>query len=219
MTVTSVAHTPPRIEPAVGVPLRAAGVALAASALLLVSFVPLHPSILGDRPIADVVLHTATWRAIHLAMVVAPLLAAFGVVGIVAALPGAGRLGGAAIVTSATGAVAAAAVGFLEAFAFPLLAEHQPEMLELNGPLLGSVLFRVVAAPAVGYPLSFAVLGLAVRRLPALRLPGNALLLGGVAFVVFEGPFVPVLGVGSTAALAAVQLWWARALWRAGAPA
>jgi hypothetical protein len=198
----------------VRVSLKGTGLALALSGLILLAAVPWHPSILGDREIADVVLDTGSWRAIHVGLLVSVLLSVFGAAGIVGAHRGRlGPLGQWALVATVVGAIVTACVMFLELAAFPVLARGSADSLELGGPVLGSTLVRAIAAPAVFYPLGFAALGVAASRADVHRRAGQALTASAVAFAVGEGLFIPVLGVLSTAGFTAAQLWWGWLLW------
>ena len=197
------------------VPLRGAGGALALSGVLLAISVPFHPTILGSQTVADVVLETSGWRAIHIALALAVVLGSFGAAGIVAAHRGSlGRLGNGVLVVTLVGSATTACVAFMEAFAFPAMARDAPRLLDLHGPILGSP-WAVMAAPAAGFPVGFAALGVLAARAGAYPRAGLALAATALAFTVGEGLFVPVLGVGSTLALSAAQMWWGWLLWHA----
>lgn len=198
------------------VPLRPAGAALALSGLLGVTTVPFHPSILGDREIAAIVRDTSAWGLIHAAAAFAAILWIFGAVGIVALHGGRlHRLGQLALAATVVGSATVACVMFAEA-AFPPVARDAPALLDLPGPLLGSPLLAVLAAPATGFPIGLTMLGVAVARARLYRGPGIALAASAIAFIVLEGAFVPVLGVLSTLALGGTQMWWGWLLWHAG---
>lgn len=49
------------------------------------------------------------------------------------------------------GAFVLTVVMIVEAFAFPVLAHHAPETLELDGPIMGSWTFRFVSSLALGF--------------------------------------------------------------------
>ena len=201
------------------VSLKGTGVAMVASGLALAAVVPLHPSILGDREIAAVVLDTGAWQAIHIGLAVSAILGLFGAAGIVAAHEGRmGRLGQRALVAIIVGTTTTACVVYLEATAFPAVARRVPELVDLHGPIVGSLLLRATAAPAVGYPLGFAALGMAAARASDHRRAGLALTWSALAFAVGEGLFVPVLGLLSTVAFSTVLVWWGWLLWLAEAP-
>lgn len=195
------------------VPLRAAGAALVLAGVLLAIMMPLHPNILYGRDIAEVVRDTPAWGAIHAAGAVAAMLALFGAAGIVA-LHGRrlGRLGARALVVTIVGSATVAGVWLTEVV-FPPMAQHAPELLDLHGPLLSSPLFLALAAPAVGFPFGFAALGVAAARARVHRGAGIALASSALAFAIFEGAFVPVLGVLSGFAFGGALAWWGWVLW------
>lgn len=200
------------------VSLRGTGIAMALSGLVLMALVPLHPTILGDRKIAAVVLDTGSWRAIHVGLALSSVLGLFGAVGIVAAHGGRlGRLGQHALVATIVGTITTACVAYIEATTFPVIAGTAPGLLDFDGPILGSVLLRAMAAPALGYPLGFAALGVAAARVGVHQRAGRALMATALGFAAFEGLFVPVLGVLSTVAFSAAQVWWGWLLWQADA--
>ncbi|MFD2090022.1 hypothetical protein [Blastococcus deserti] len=124
-----------------------------------------------------------------------------------------GRLGAVGVVLAVVGLVLTAGLAALEAFAFPVLAREAPELLELDGPLLGSATIRVLGGLALLWLIGLACVGLATERSGALpRGAGWLLALGAVSFAAFEGPFVPVLGPLSVVVFAAGQAWFGLAL-------
>lgn len=203
------------------VPLRAAGAALAVSGVLLAVSTPMHPNILDGRDLAEIVGETASWRAIHLAWVVSSLLNIFGAAGIVALHRGRlGRLGQAALAVTIVGATTTAYLMFLEAAAFPLVAHDAPELLgdllNRDGPLLGSPLLSALSALAAGLPVGFVALGVAAARCGIHARAGAALAASIVAFETLAIFFVPVLGPVAAVAFGAVLSWWGWLLWSAG---
>ncbi len=121
-------------------PLRPAAVALGTGGLLLAAALPWHPSIF-DRPVAEVVAGSPLWTLIHAVGILALAFAVFGAAGIVAA-HGAGCAGSARS-DSLVGALGAMGLVGLETLAFPVLAEHAPDLLALQGPLILSWQFGV----------------------------------------------------------------------------
>jgi hypothetical protein len=203
------------------VPLRAAGVSLAASGLLLAASTPLHPDILDGRDLAGIVQATSTWTAVHAAWLVSSLLDILGAAGIVAAHRGRlGRAGQAGLAITIVGATATAYLMFLELVAFPPVARDAPQLLadlfDVHGPLFGTPLALALTALAGGLPAGFVVLGLAAARCGIQARAGVALTAGTMAFEVFAVGFVPVLGVVSAVAFGAVLAWWGLLLWREG---
>jgi hypothetical protein len=63
----------------------------------------------------------------------------------------------------------------VEAIVFPVLAERSPQLLDIHGPLLGSPLLVGTGLLALGWPLGFAMLGIAAARNGLFgRAPGGA---------------------------------------------
>jgi hypothetical protein len=115
-------------------------------------------------------------------------------------------------VVTVVGLVVAAALAALEAFAFPVLARESPALLDIDGPLLGSVWVRAMGGLALLWFVGLALLGAAIERAGVLPRGAGALLaVAAVAFAAFEGPFVPVLGQLSVVLFAAAHGWvgWA----------
>jgi hypothetical protein len=200
---------------ALGVPVRMTAVSLALSGALVASALPLHPSIL-DRPVGAVVRTTPLWGAIHLAAMVAVVLAAVGACGFVAVHRGAlGRLGRSGLVFTLVGSYSAVAVFASEALVFPMLAARAPALLDLQGPLV-SVPYIGLAALSSCWPIGLALLGVAAARARVFpRVAGLALAVTALAFLGLGVPFVPVLDVISEVLFGAAQVWWGWLLWRA----
>ncbi|MFC0681746.1 hypothetical protein ACFFGH_28275 [Lysobacter korlensis] len=197
------------------VPLRAAAVSLAASGLIVAALLPLHPSIF-DRPIGEVVADTPLWTAIHFAGIVAFPLAVIGAAGIVAAHgERMGRLGRIGLLATLIGAFGGMALAALETLAFPVLAERSPELLAIDGPLVASWQFVVFGLLALAWPVGLALIGLSAMRAGRYPRPAGLLLaIGGPAFLLLAGPFVPVAGVLASLLFGGVQVWWGVLLWR-----
>jgi hypothetical protein len=200
---------------ALAVPVRTAAVSLGLSGALVACVLPLHPSIL-DRPVGEVVGATPLWTPIHLAAMVAVVLAAIGACGIVAVHHGAlRRLGTVGLVLTLLGSYASFGLFATEAVLFPALAARAPSLLDLQGPLV-SVPYVALGVLSACWPLGLGLLGLAAAR--ARRFPrgaGVALALTTLAFLVIAVPFVPVGDVVAEVAFGAAQLWWAGLLWGA----
>lgn len=196
-------------------PIRWSGLALALSGVPLVVVAVFHPNIFHTGFTAASA--TGSWVVLHLLAAAAMVLTLFGVVGLYARQ--AGRLGGLGLyglLLAVPGIVVVACVVYLEAIAMPVLAAQAPALLALDGPLLGSVLLRATAALAAGYPVGLILLGIATWR--AGILPAGAAItftVGTASFSVFEGLFVPVLGIASTVLFAAGCGWLGHAIWSA----
>jgi hypothetical protein len=197
------------------VPLRAAAVSLAASGLIVAALLPLHPSIF-DRPIGEVVAETPLWTAIHFAGVVAFPLALIGAAGIVAAHgERMGRLGRIGLLVTLVGAFGGMALSALEALAFPVLAERFPDLLAIDGPIVASWQFVLLGVLALGWAVGLGMIGLSAMRAGRYRRAAGLLLaIGGPAFLLLAGPFVPVAGVLASLLFGGVQVWWGVLLWR-----
>ena len=200
---------------AVQVSVRVSAISLAVSGVFTAALVPLHPSIL-DRPVSEVVRDTAAWQLIHAAGVAVFALAFIGAAGLVAVHDGQlRRLGQVGLAFSFAGAIGGSAVAFLEALAFPVLAERDPLLLELSGPMFTSWLFLGAGLLALGWALGLAIIGVAAARAAVFpRAAGVLLAVSGPAYLAFGGPFIPVAGVLSGVLLGGVQLWWAWLIWR-----
>jgi hypothetical protein len=195
--------------------LRVAAGSLAASGIIVAALLPLHPSIF-DRPVGEVVADTPLWTAIHFAGVLAFPLAFIGAVGMVAAQGDrVRRLGRAGLLVTLVGTFAGTAVAAIEASVFPLLAERSPGLLAIDGPILLSWQFVLIAVLALGWPLGLAMIGLSAMRAGRYpRTAGLLLAISGPLFLLLAGPFVPVAGVLSSLLFGGVQVWWAVLLWR-----
>ena len=200
------------------VPLRLSAAALGFSGVAWAVATPLHPNIFG-ADMAEAVLATAAWQSIHLLVMVGAVAGIFGAAGIVAVHGRRlGPPGDAALVLTVVGASVTAAMMFAEAFAFPVLAQRAPELLELEGPLLGSVGVRLAVALAGGWPVGLVVFGVLAARSDVAPRAGRWLVATTVGFVVLAGPFVPVLGPLATVGFAVVHVWWSHILWSAARP-
>lgn len=200
-------------------PLRWSAASFALSGLAWAIATSLHPNIfVGD--LAETVRHTSSWQVIHLLVMAGCVLAIVGSAGIVAVHDdGFGRAGSWALAGIVVGAVVTASLMFTEAFAFPLIAEEAPHLLEFDGPLLGSLPLRALLVVAGFYPIGLAVLGVLATRADVAPSAGRGLVAAEAAYLVLAGPFLPVVGVAASWALAAAHLWWAQVLWtRAATP-
>ncbi len=192
------------------VPVRVSAIVLAVSGAVTAALVPLHPSIF-DRPVAEVVRDTAAWQLIHVASILVFAFAFIGAVGIVAVHGGRlRRFGQVGLAFSLSGAVGGSAIGFFEALAFPVVADSDPRLLDLNGPMFSSWLFLGAGLLAIGWALGLAVIGVGAARAAVFpRTAGVLLAASGPAYLALGGPFIPVAGVLSGVLFGAVQLWWA----------
>lgn len=195
------------------VPLRICAVALGFSGVAWAVATSFHPSIFGTD-VAGVVRDTAAWEQLHLIVMAGSIAAIVGAAGIVAAHERRlGPCGDAALGLTVIGASVTAAIMFTEAFAFPALADRAPELLELDGPLVGSPAVRLTVAMAGGWPAGLVVLGVLAARSDLAPRAGRWLVIATVGFVVLGGPFVPVVGLLAAYGSAAVHLWWSQILW------
>jgi hypothetical protein len=136
------------------------------------------------------------WPALHVALVVAGILTVLGLAGLIATYgPRLGNLGLCGAVLAVPGVVVAAGLFLAEAFLFPGIAREDPGLLDLEGPLLGSLGLRFTGALAGLWFLGLVLVGLAVERARVLpRGAGILLAVGTVLFAALEGPFLPVAG-------------------------
>lgn len=191
---------------------RRSGGCLIAVGVLLLSTIP-HPDVF-ETTFADAALATPSWVVTHAALVVAAILSIFGLAGVY--LPRAdrlGRLGSAGFALAVPGLVVAACAFYWEGFLLPVIARHAPEVFAWDGPVVGSWGVRTGALAGLWF-LGLVLLVVALVRSGVVpRVAGLTLVASAVAFAAFEGPFVPVLGVLSTLALAASHAWVGLALW------
>jgi hypothetical protein len=190
------------------VPIRPAGAALLVAGMLVATAAP-HPSIIGDRRVAEVVLSTGTWRLMHFAVLVGCVAAAFGVVGLVAMFDGRlGRVGDLALAAAIVGLFVTASTMAIEATVFPEIARRVPEVIDFDGPIFGSVWLRALGSFAGGFQLGLAALGLLAYREGTHRRAAVALIVGPVGFLALGLWFVPYVGPASTVAFGASMCWW-----------
>ncbi|MCU1442400.1 MAG: hypothetical protein JWQ59_550 [Cryobacterium sp.] len=203
---------------AVQVPVRLAAMSLGVSGAVTAALVPLHPSIF-DRPVDEVVRDTEVWQPIHVAAVLVFALAFIGAAGLVAIHDGKlRRLGQVGLGLSFAGTVGGSALGFFEALAFPVLADRDPQSLELDGPMFASWLAIGAGLLTLGWALGLAVIGVAAARAAVFpRTAGILLAVGGPAYLALGGPFVPVAGVLSGILFGGVQVWWGWLMWTSAA--
>jgi hypothetical protein len=198
----------------VQVPVRVSAISLAVSGAVTAALVPLHPSIF-DRPVDEVVRDTDVWQPIHVVAIFVFALAFIGAAGLVAVHNGRlRRLGQVGLVLSFAGAIGGSALGYFEALAFPVLADRDPQLLELSGPMFTSWLAIGAGVLALGWALGLAVIGVAAARAAVFpRAAGVLLAVGGPAYLALGGPFIPVAGVLSGVLFGGVQLWWGWLIW------
>lgn len=206
----------PAGRPGLQVSVRGSAVSLAVSGVLVAAVAPWHPSIF-DRPVDQVVHEFKGWTLLHTSLVAAVILALFGAAGLVAAHESRlGRLGQLGLIIEVVGVVTTAALAATEATVFPLLADHAPALLAVDGPLLTSPTFIVLGVLALGWPLGLSLLGLAAARSDVRSTsPGYLLAVSGPLFLALAGPFLPIVGVLSTMVFGIAQVWWGLLLWQA----
>ncbi|HUR76434.1 MAG TPA: hypothetical protein VMZ22_00675 [Acidimicrobiales bacterium] len=199
----------------VRIPLRCSGAALLVTGLGLALSAP-HPSVLGDRVTADVVLSTGEWRFIHYALLVACSAGILGVLGMVAVHGDRlGRAGQLALFATMLGFFATGAVMLIEAVMFPDVARAAPQVIQFDGQIFGQFWMRVAGGVAALFPFGLAALGLLAYRVGPYRNAGAALVAGVAAFMALGFFFVPVGGPVSNVAFGAVVAWWGAIVWRA----
>lgn len=187
--------------------VRWSGLCLVASGLLTVPVVA-HPNIFR-KGFAEAS-QSWFWTPGHTAGLAVAALSLLGLAGVSTRFGARlGRLGAVGLVLAVVGLVATAGLVAVEAFAFPLLARTDPALLDLDGPLVGSAVFRAVGGLALLWLVGEALVGVALERARVMHRGGGALLAGGaLSFAAFEGPFVPVLGLLSVVLFAAAQIWF-----------
>ena len=202
---------------ALSVPPRFAAVSIGVSGVAWgVATLP-HPNIFRGS-FADAVVSTSTWQAIHLVAAAGTIAAVFGCAGIVAVQRE--QLGPGAHVTLAAivvGAALTASILVAEALVLPVVAAQAPDLVELDGPIAGTVAMRVVAALGGLYPVGVVVLGALSARSDFAPGAGRWLAAGTVMFWVFS-LHSPAVGMAVSVVFAAVHLRWAVVLWHAGRP-
>ena len=192
----------------------AGGCWIAAGVLLLAELA--HPDAL-DIGFAESSRQTL-WPALHVAWVLAAIATLFGLAGLVARLgPALGRLGAAGVLLAVPGVVVAAGLFLTEAFVFPVLAREDPALLDLDGPLLGSLMIRLTGGLAGLWFIGLVLIGVAIERARLLpRGTGMLLAVATVLFAALEGPFLPVAGEIAVVLFAAAHVWVGVTLGRAG---
>jgi hypothetical protein len=156
------------------------------------------------------------WPAVHVAWTLTTILTLFGLAGLLAWSGAAlGRLGVVGAVLAVPGLVVAAGLFLTEAFVFPVLAEEDPALLDLDGVFLGSPAVRLTAGVAGLWFVGLVLVGLAVERAAVLsRGTGMLLAVATALFAAFEGPFLPVVGDVSVVVFSSAQIWLGWALVR-----
>ena len=192
----------------------AGGCWIAAGVLLLAELA--HPDAL-DIGFAESSRQTL-WPPLHVAWVLAAIATLFGLAGLVARLgPALGRLGAAGVLLAVPGVVVAAGLFLTEAFVFPVLAREDPALLDLDGPLLGSLMIRLTGGLAGLWFIGLVLIGVAIERARLLpRGTGMLLAVATVLFAALEGPFLPVAGEIAVVLFAAAHVSVGVTLGRAG---
>ena len=173
-----------------------------------------HPNVF-ETTFADAALDTPLWVPMHAAATLAAILSLFGLTGLYATrAKQLGRLGAVGFALTVPGLVMTACVAYAEAFLLPVIAADTPEVFGWDGPVMTSRAVRVTTGLALLWLVGLFLLGLALLRSGIVPRPAAATLIGStLAFIVFAGPFVPVLGPVSTLAFAAAYVSVGAALW------
>jgi hypothetical protein len=182
----------------------AGGCWIAAGVLLLAELA--HPDALGIGFAASS--RQTLWPAVHVAWVLAASLTLFGLAGLMARYGAAlGRLGIAGAVLAVPGVMVAGGLFLTEAFLFPILAQQDAALLDLDGALLGSPTIRLAGGLAGLWFVGLVLIGVAVERAGVLpRGTGALLAVATVLFGALEGPFLPVAGDLAVVLFSAAQV-------------
>ena len=174
----------------------------------------LHPDIF-ETTLADAALNSALWVPMHAAGTVAVVLTLIGLTGLYARRADLlGRVGAVGFALAVPGLVMSGCVAYAEAFLLPVIARDNPAVFDWDGPVTTSWAVRLTAGLALLWLVGLALLGAAFTRSGVLPAAAGLTLAGGaVAFVVFAGPLVPVLGPLATLTLAAGYLLVGASLW------
>jgi len=198
--------TPSRLD-------RWSGACWVAAGLLLLFGVP-HPDVF-ESTFAAAALDTPLWVPMHAAATVAVVLTLVGLTGLYATRADRlGRTGAVGFALAVPGLVMTACVAYAEAFLLPVIARTTPEVFAWDGPVVTSSLVRATTGLALLWLVGLFLLGLALWRSGVVpRAAAATLAISAVAFTVFAGPFVPVLGPLSILAFAAGYVWVGAAMW------
>ena len=185
---------------------------VAAGLLLLIGV--FHPDV-SETTFADAALDTSLWLPMHAAAVVAAVLTLVGLLGLYARrAERLGRLGAVGFALAVPGLVMTACVAYAEAFLLPVIAADTPEVFAWDGPVVASWAIRVTTGLALLWLIGLCLLGLALWRSHLIpRSAALTLAISAVAFIVFAGPFVFLLGPLSTLAFATGYVLVGVALW------
>jgi hypothetical protein len=183
-----------------------------AGLLLLIGV--LHPDV-SETTFSDAALDTPLWVPLHAAAVVAVVLTLVGLLGLYARRADRlGRLGAVGFALAVPGLVMTACVAYAEAFLLPAIADHAPEVFAWDGPVVSSWAIRVTTGMALLWLIGLCLLGLALWRSHIVpRSAALTLATSAVAFAVFAGAFVFLLGPLSTVAFATGYVLVGVALW------
>ena len=183
-----------------------------AGLLLLIGV--LHPDVF-ETTFSDAALDNSLWVPMHAAAVVAVVLTLVGLLGLYARRAHRlGRLGAVGFALAVPGLVITACVAYAEAFLLPVIAADTPEVFAWDGPVVASWAIRVTTGLALLWLIGLCLLGLALWRSRLVpRSAALTLAISAVAFIVFAGPFVFVLGPLSTLAFATGYVLVGVALW------
>ena len=204
--------TTPKATPPTRLDRWSGGCWVAAGLLLLTGV--FHPDI-SETTFSDAALDNSLWVPMHAAALVAAVLTLVGLLGLYARRADRlGRLGAVGFALAVPGLVMTACVAYAEAFLLPLIAADTPEVFAWDGPVVASWAIRVTTGLALLWLIGLCLLGLALWRSHLIpRSAALTLAISAVAFIVFAGPFVFVLGPLSTLAFATGYVLVGVALW------
>jgi hypothetical protein len=185
---------------------------MGAGLLLLIQV--LHPDV-SETTFAAAAVETPLWVTMHAAAVLAAMLSLVGLVGLYARhAERLGWLGAVGFAATVVGLVLAASIAYAEAFLLPAIAADAPALFAWDGPVVANRAVQVTSAMALLWLVGLVLLGLALLRSGTVpRLAGLALAVTAMAWLVFAGPFVAVLGPLSTVAFAASHVLIGASLW------
>jgi hypothetical protein len=154
--------------------------------------------------VATAQLSSPGWVLMHVLLMVALLLAFWGLVGLhIYQRERAGRLGLVAFALALCGTVLLAGSLFTEAFVLPLIAARGEALLNPSGPLFGAKLFTLpVLIAGASFYLGYLLVGLATLR--AGRLPRHAglVLSIGAPLAILLRLLTPASGIASIGVIA-----------------
>lgn len=201
------------VAPANATLVRWSGLCLMAAGVLIAGAVA-HPDVF-DVGFAVAARESPLWAVWHALWLASVVLSLFGLAGLyVRHADRLTPLGVVGFALAVPGLVLVACVAYVEAFVMPIVARSDPALLDWDGPLLTSAAIRITGGLALVWLLGLLLVGVATWRANIVpRGAAAALTVGAPAFAVFEGLFVPLLGMLSVVVLAAGHVWLGYALW------